>query len=155
MILEEKILSLAEEALEGTDLFVVEASVSATNSIVVYLESDTSVTIDDCVNVSRFMESHLDRDAEDFELEVSSAGIDYPLKTRRQLLKHTGKDITVTDNEGVKKNYRLVAVENEEIEVQEIIAKKYGKLTKEKFSENTRLCLSSIKEIKPLWKHLT
>lgn len=79
MIAKEQIISLAEEALKDTDRYVVDVTVSSDNVIEVYIDSDTSVTIDDCVEASRYIEEHLDRDAEDFELSVSSAGIDEPL----------------------------------------------------------------------------
>ncbi|MDD7276333.1 MAG: ribosome assembly cofactor RimP, partial [Bacteroidales bacterium] len=78
MITKEQIIKLAEEALEGSDKFVVNVSISKNNVIGLYLDSDSSVTIDDCVKVSRYINERLDRDVEDYELNVSSAGIDEP-----------------------------------------------------------------------------
>jgi len=70
MISESYIRQLVEEKLEGTDMFIVELSVSSNNRIVVEIDGMSGVTIDDCVAVSRQIESNLDREQEDFELQV-------------------------------------------------------------------------------------
>ena len=68
--------SLANEYLEGTQLSLVEATVSEDNDIeIIITRKDEGVSVDDCVNLSRHIESKLDRDKEDFSLTVSSAGI--------------------------------------------------------------------------------
>lgn len=76
MIPAQLIESLANEYLEGTQLSLVEATVSEDNDIeIIITRKDEGVSIDDCVNLSRHIESKLDRDKEDFSLTVSSAGI--------------------------------------------------------------------------------
>ncbi|MDD4215259.1 MAG: ribosome assembly cofactor RimP, partial [Bacteroidales bacterium] len=64
--------------------------------ITVYIDYDKYVSIDDCATLSRHIESELNRDVEDFELEVSSAGLDRPLKITRQYTKNIGNDLKIT-----------------------------------------------------------
>ena len=149
MITKEQIIELASEALENTDRFVVDLAVSRSNVISVYIDADSSVTIDHCVELSRFIEGHLDREVEDYELSVSSAGIDYPLLKHRQLNKYIEKELEILNNEGVKKVFKLLSFDEDKIDVQEAIIKKLGKLKKTTYSEVTELFFKDIKEIKP------
>ena len=149
MITKEQITQLANEALDSTDRFVVDITVSKSNVIFVYIDADTSVTIDHCVELSRFIESRLDREIEDYELSVSSAGIDYPLLVNRQFKKYVEKDLEILHNDGVKKIYKLLSYNEEKIEVQEAVIKMSGKLKKTKYGETVELYLKDIKEIKP------
>ncbi|MBQ3595636.1 MAG: ribosome assembly cofactor RimP [Bacteroidales bacterium] len=149
MITKEQITQLANEALDSTDRFVVDITVSKSNVIFVYIDADTSVTIDHCVELSRFIESRLDREIEDYELSVSSAGIDYPLLVNRQFKKYVEKDLEILHNDGVKKIYKLLSYNEEKIEVQEAAIKMLGKLKKTKYGETVELYLKDIKEIKP------
>lgn len=146
------IISLAGEALRGTDRYVVSVSVSRDNVIELYIDSDSAVTIDDCAELSRYIEERLDRDVEDFELSVSSAGIDEPLLVARQYVKHIGKDLFITKNDGVKKMYKLVSVSDLQIEVQEAEQKRYGKLTKTLYHDSETIPVEEIKEIRPYIK---
>lgn len=95
MISESYIRQLVEEKLEGTEMFIVDLSVGSNNRIVVEIDGMAGVTIDDCVAVSRQIESNLDREQEDFELQVSSAGIDKPLRDRRQFEKNIGREVKI------------------------------------------------------------
>ncbi len=149
MITKEQITQLANEALENTDRFVVDITVSKSNVIFIYIDADTSVTIDHCVELSRFIESRLDREIEDYELSVSSAGIDYPLLVNRQFKKYIEKELEILRNDGEKKVYKLLSFDEEKIEVQEAIIKMLGKLKKIKYGETIELSLKDIKEIKP------
>ena len=80
MIEESKIRDIVEEYLRGSSFFVVEIAVDKNNSIVVEVDSDESVPLDYCVELSKYIESKLDRDVEDFDLEVGSAGLTSPFK---------------------------------------------------------------------------
>lgn len=102
MLDKNEITRIAEEKLAGTQLFVTECSISPANEIELLIDSDTSVSIDDCVALSRAVEAELDRDNEDFSLTVSSAGIGSELKHLRQFRKLTGKPVEVLLNSGVK-----------------------------------------------------
>ena len=102
MIDKNLVKSLVDEWLEGKDYFLTDVSVSADNSIVVEIDHEEGVWIEDCVELSRFIESHLDRDEEDFGLEVGSAGIGQPFKVLRQYEIHVGENVEVLTNEGRK-----------------------------------------------------
>ena len=102
MIQKEKIESLVEQHIAGTDIFIVEVAVSVANHISVVLDADSSITIDKCVEISRLIEGSLDREAEDFELQVSSPGLDSPFTVIEQYYKNEGKKVSVVDNEGTK-----------------------------------------------------
>ena len=149
MITKEQITNLANEALSGSDRFVVDITVSRSNVINVYIDADSSVTIDHCVELSRHIEGNLDREIEDYELSVSSAGIDYPLLKHRQLNKYIEKDLEITNNEGSKKLYKLLSFTEEQIKVQEATVKILGKLRKVVYAEPSELSFKDIKEIKP------
>lgn len=97
-----RVREIAETQMEGTDLFVVEVRVSPANEIVVTVDSDTQVGIDRCVELSRSIEEALDREQEDFELTVMSAGIGQPLKMLRQYRKLIGRPVEVILKDGGK-----------------------------------------------------
>ncbi len=102
MIKQETVKEIVERWLEGKDYFLVDVSVSADNSIVIEIDHADGVWIDDCVDLSKFVESHFDRDVEDFELEVGSAGLGQPFKVAQQYVNHVGKDVEVLTADGVK-----------------------------------------------------
>ncbi len=101
MIEKSKIIRLVEEKLTG-DQFLVDVSVSSTNVITVLIDSDSGITINQCVEVSRHIEGNLDREAEDFELSVYSAGLGLPFLVHRQYVKNQGKEIEVLTTTGLK-----------------------------------------------------
>jgi len=89
-------------ALEGTDMFPVDVSVSTDNRIVVEVDSMSYMDIDACASISRKIEEVLNRDVEDFELEVGSAGLTSPFKVRRQFDKNVGNEVEVLTCDGRK-----------------------------------------------------
>lgn len=98
-------------AIEGTDLFLVDLRIEPGNRIVVEIEAATgSVDVDQCAAISRRIEDVLDRDTDDFELEVGSAGLTSPFKVRGQYVKNIGNDIEVLTRSGRKLKGRLDAV---------------------------------------------
>ncbi|MBP5797310.1 MAG: ribosome assembly cofactor RimP [Bacteroidales bacterium] len=106
-----------EETLAESDLFLVEVKVKPANVIEVYVDADTAVNIDQCVAISRYVESKLDRDAEDFELSVLSWGLSGALKLDRQLQKYLGKDVEVKSKELGKIQGKLVSFDAEKVEI--------------------------------------
>ena len=90
-----KIAEYVEDFLQGTDKFLVEALLKPGNRVYVFIDGDHGVTIDDCVKVSRMLEKSLDRETEDFELNVSSAGADQPLRMPRQYPKNIGRSLHI------------------------------------------------------------
>lgn len=115
MIDTKKIAEIAEQKLQGTDLFVVGCSCSPGNEVELTIDSDTSVGIDACVELSRMIEECFDRDEEDFSLTVASAGIGSELKNLRQYRKLVGSSVEVLLTSGVKITARLDAVDDEGI----------------------------------------
>jgi len=102
MIEKIKILELVNQALEGTDKFLVNLKVTPDNRIYVDIDGDNGITVDDCIELSRAIESQLDREVEDFALDVSSAGADQPLKLKRQYVKNIGRDVEAVTFDGEK-----------------------------------------------------
>ena len=117
MITKELISKLVEEAIQGTDLFLVEVKVKPSNVIEVYVDADSAVNIDQCVGISRAIEGKMDRDVEDFELSVLSWGLSGALKMDRQLQKYVGKDVEVKTKELGKLQGKLVGFDAEKVEV--------------------------------------
>lgn len=110
MIDKELLKQSVERAIAGTDLFIVDIKVSPQNNIVVELDSPGSIDIDTCASVTRAIEKDFDRDVEDYELEVGSAGLTAPFKVRGQYLKNIGNDIEVLTRDGRKLHAVLTAV---------------------------------------------
>ncbi|MEJ5302954.1 MAG: ribosome assembly cofactor RimP [Bacteroidales bacterium] len=110
-----KLLEIIDTYLEGTPFFLVELKVKTGNRIMVFIDGDQGVSIDDCVNLSRHIESKLDRNIEDYSLEVSSAGADSPLKFKRQYPKHIGRTLHVKHKDNNEFRGELVAVNDKEI----------------------------------------
>jgi ribosome maturation factor RimP len=102
MIDRELIQNIVEQYVEGSPMFVVDVAVRPGNIIVVEVDSDTPIGIDDCIALSKYIESKLDRDEEDFELEVGSSGLSSPLKIPRQYTKNIGNEVEVLTKKGQK-----------------------------------------------------
>ena len=94
--------SLVDEWLNDKAYFLTDLTVSADDRIVVEIDHEDGVWIEDCVALSRHIEDGLNRDEEDFELEVGSAGIGQPFKVLRQYEIHQGEDVEVLTKEGRK-----------------------------------------------------
>lgn len=102
MIDKEALKKFVESRLENTPFFLTDLRVSPANEIVVEIDSDDSVDIDFCMELTRAIEAEFSRDDEDYELEVGSAGLTSPLKTRRQYLKYIGEELDVLTTDGRK-----------------------------------------------------
>ncbi|MCI6893238.1 MAG: ribosome assembly cofactor RimP [Bacteroidales bacterium] len=98
----------------GDNLFLVDIEVSGDNRIVVEVDSrEGSVKIDDCVAINRAVEASFDRDVEDYELEVGSAGLTSPFKVKAQYEKNLGNEVEVLTNDGRKLKGVLSAVDDD------------------------------------------
>lgn len=102
MIQKKQIIDFVAQYLEGSPNYLTDVSVSADNTITIEIDNDYGVDIDDCVALSRHLESKLDRDTEDFELTVTSAGLSSPFKILRQYKKYEGKEVEVLSKNGQK-----------------------------------------------------
>ena len=102
-MIERQALVEVVEACLGDDLFLVDVAISADNHIVVESDShEGSVSIDDCVAITRAVEQAFDRDKDDYELEVGSAGLTSPFKVKAQYEKNIGNDVEVLTAQGAK-----------------------------------------------------
>lgn len=102
MIEKDVISHLVEEKLASSDNYLVDVIIKPGNLIIVEIDNDEGVCIDACVELSRYLESHFDRDVEDFELEVGSAGITSPFKVLRQYVKNIGNEVEMLLKNGTK-----------------------------------------------------
>jgi len=98
----DRIEELVREYISSTSMFIVSVKVSASNKITVLADTREGITIDECALLHRHIENGLDRDVEDFELQVSSPGLDSPFTVIEQYYKNEGKKVAVVDNEGTK-----------------------------------------------------
>ena len=115
MIETSKVKALVEQWLEGKEYFMTDLTVTPDNCITVEIDHADGVWIDDCVQLSRFIEDNLSRDEEDYELEVGSAGLGQPFKVLRQWQNHVGKSVEVLTADGRKLKGTLVDVTSEEV----------------------------------------
>lgn len=113
MIDKQVVESIVAGWLEGKDYFLTDLTVSPDNRIVVEIDHKEGVWIDDCVELSRYIEDRLDRDEQDFELEVGSAGIGQPFKVLRQYENHIGDTVEVAPKTGRKYVGTLKAADTE------------------------------------------
>lgn len=109
--------NLVEEWLQDKDYFLVDVEINPDNRIVVEIDHVDGVWIEDCVELSRFIEDHLDRDKEDFELEVGSAGLGQPFKVPQQYVNFIGKDVEVLTADGKKLQGVLKSVDGNDFVV--------------------------------------
>jgi ribosome maturation factor RimP len=102
MIQKEQIYQFVEAFIADTENFIVDVKVNAENNIVVEIDSEKGIDIDYCAELSRFVESQLDREVEDYNLEVGSAGLGSPFKVLKQYQKNIGNEVEVLTKAGKK-----------------------------------------------------
>jgi len=110
-----KVKALVEEWLDGKEYFLTDLTITPDDCITVEIDQADGVWIEDCVQLSRFIEEHLSRDEEDYELEVGSAGLGQPFKVLRQWENHVGKAVEVVTSDGRKQKGLLTAVDAEHV----------------------------------------
>ena len=142
------ISKLADECLSGSDRFVVGINISIDNKIMVFIDGDNGVTISDCVELSRYIENTLDREKEDFELNVSSAGVDQPFVFLRQYINNINNKVQVLTIDGKKITGILKNANKDEIELLEEIKLKNKKIKKTKIGEMITIPMSDINTTK-------
>ncbi len=147
MISEQLIKDLTNQHLEGTDRFAVSIAVRPDNRIRIFIDSDSRVLIEHCIELSKFIESQLDRDVEDFELNVSSSGLDQPYRLSRQYIKNIGREVSVLQKDNSKTEGTLVAADEVGFTLKQITK------VKKVITENIHTFLySDIKETKEIIK---
>jgi ribosome maturation factor RimP len=113
MIDKQLLTKTVEEAIANTNLFLVEVGVTPDNKVTVEVDSAEGVDIEQCVALTRTIEEKFDRDVEDYELEVGSAGVTAPFKVRQQYEMNVGNPVEVLTRDGKKMHATLVAVSDD------------------------------------------
>ena len=117
MINKATVQQAVEEWLQGKDYFLVDINISADDRIVVEIDHADGVWIEDCADLSRFIEERVSREEEDYELEVGSAGLGQPFKILRQYEIHVGKEVETLAKDGKKYRGTLLSVDPEGFEL--------------------------------------
>ena len=117
MIDKNVVKKLVEEWRQDKEYFLVSIEISPDDRIVVEIDHADGVWIEDCVALSKYIEDHLNRDEEDYELEVGSAGLGQPFKVPQQYINFIGKEVEVLDADGKKVKGILKAVEGNDFTV--------------------------------------
>jgi ribosome maturation factor RimP len=113
MIDKNVVKKLVDEWLDDKEYFLVGIEISQNDKIVVEIDHADGVWIEDCVELSKFIEDHLSRDEEDYELEVGSAGLGQPFKVPQQYINFIGKEVEVLDAGGKKYQGVLKSVDGD------------------------------------------
>lgn len=151
MISKEELTTCVENILaERPELFLVDITISKDNIIEVTVESETSgMTLDDCVWISRKVEEQFDREKEDYELTVGSAGLDTPFKVRKQYDKAVGSEVEVLFKGGKKIIGTLTEADDSGITLSyEQLEAVEGKKRRVKVQHNDRFGLDEINSVR-------
>ena len=147
MTFREKVLNLLDDAIASNpSLFLIDLKITDAFKIIVAIDGDNGVTLQDCIDISRAVENNLDREEQDFSLEVASAGVSEPLSNVRQYKKNIGRTLKVkTTSETIEG--KLTAVDDEKItlEWEAREPKKIGK-GKETVQKKQEVLFADIKE---------
>ena len=127
-----KVKEIVENYLKGSDCQLINLQVSPQNEIIVEIDSYKGVDVDFCAALNRHIQSQLDREVEDYELEVGSVSITDPFRTKMQYEKHLGKDVEILTKDGRKLHGVLVNVEDDHFEADcEVLVPVDGKKKKQ------------------------
>jgi len=118
MITKEQIQNIVEPLIDPKNQFLVNIAVNPGNKIIVTLDNYKGIGLDECAEISKKIELKLDRDKEDFELEVTSPGLTQPFTVIQQYRKYLNKDIEILFKNGIKISVRLISVHENGIDVE-------------------------------------
>ena len=153
MILKETVRQVVCDFLKDSDYYLVDLNVSADNRIVVEIDAFNGVSIDYCIDLNRHIESHFDREKEDFELEVSSAGLTEPFKVLKQYEKNINNEVEVLTKAGKKIIGILTEANEKTFTVQiEKMEKPEGAKRKIKINEDLVFSYEEIKTTKYIYR---
>jgi len=153
MIEKKKIILLLNEWM-NKEQFIVDVTISQENRISIVLDSDKGLNIKECVSASKYVESHLDREKEDFELMVFSAGISQPLQFPRQYVKNLGNKVDVILSDGQKITGTLKAADDKGFDIESVSKEKVeGKKKKQMVTRPHHFSYEEIKTVKNSLKY--
>ena len=119
MLTTEHITELITKHIQGSNIFLVDVVVKPGNVIRIHVDTPEGISIDECVKISRFVNESLDRDVEDYSLEVSSPGLGGNFLVKQQYEKNIGREIEVLYTDGIKIRGKLVALSEKGIVLQQ------------------------------------
>lgn len=150
-VVEEIVTSYLQDV--ESELYVIDVVVHPGNRIVVELGSDEGVAIDDCVRLTKHIESQLDREVEDYELEVGSAGLTSPFKVLRQYKAAIGEEVEVLCRGGVKEKGILERASEAELTLLVVRRiKPDGAKRKQDVEQELRISMSEVLQTKRIIK---
>lgn len=142
---------LISEKLRQDNMFIVELSVKPGNKITLVIDNVKGVPISYCIEINKLIEAGLDRDKEDFELEVASAGIGQPFKVKGQYQKNIGRDVEVLSSDGKKFKGKLTAVADDTFSVEVGVMERIeGKKRKELQVNTVNYKFDEVKQVKDI-----
>lgn len=139
MVEKSYISQLVREFVKESEYYIVDVRVSSTGKITVLIDKASGgLMVEDCVKLSKFIEGNLDREKEDFELQVSSPGLEMPFLVHEQYIKNQGRKVEVLGNDGEKHSGTLKNVTHGgfEIETEEKVKGKAKEMVKKDVSFN-------------------
>jgi ribosome maturation factor RimP len=149
MIDKATIREMVEKVIEGESLFLVDVSVTPSNKITILVDSQEGITINQCAVINRKLEVLLDRGKEDFDLVVSSPGLDSGLKVGEQYRKNVGRELEIIMKDNVRHTGVLKHVSGEEIIIEPVIKKRSNeKHTDGAVKTGQRILLNDIRTAK-------
>ena len=153
MINKEDIIKVSKEKIEEIGGFFVDIKINLANSISLYFDRIDGVSIDHCLQITRHIEQHFDRDIEDYDLTVCSAGLDKPFKVPKQYIKYIGHEVGVLLKNGIKYNGVILSLNDNILKLETLKKKKVNKKRKI-YKEELLINLLEIKEtkLKIKWK---
>ena len=145
------IIDAINDEIVARGCFIIEVSVSKDNDIVLTVEKEEGVVeLDDCVSLSRYFESKFDREAEDYSLTVSSAGLDQPFKVFKQYQKALGTKVEVMLKGGRKMVAVLTAADQESVTLKYTAKEAVeGKKKKELVEHEDRFTMDQVNSVRP------
>ena len=147
MITKQQIENLIQDQFEEQNCFLVELEVNEGNVISLEIDSIAGISVQECIAFSKTIEGKLDREVEDFELQVSSPGLDKPFRVLEQYQKNIGRKVKVVPVEGVVVKGELNEVNDDGIMVEYSVKEKIeGKKKKETITKQERINFNNIKE---------
>jgi ribosome maturation factor RimP len=148
MITQEQVEQIIHEKIDGTEIFLVAVFMHPGNNIDVHLDTAKGILIDECVEVSRYIVSKMDKEIEDYNLEVSSPGLDASFRVKQQYEKNLGKQVEIIKNDGSKIKAKLLTFSGDKIEVEAMIKPSSPEKSKKLVAQVITIVLEDIKTIK-------
>ena len=146
MISKEQIRKVAESKIKEINGFLVDVQVNTANVITLFFDRIDGVHIEHCMTISKHIEEHFDRDIEDYQLTVCSAGLDNPFMVDQQYHKYNGQEVGVLLNNGKRKKGIIISYENDVLTLETLKKKKGSK--KSYITNELRIPQTEIKETK-------